>query len=104
METYCGYAGAILEIDLTHQRVCRIPLPETYAMQLLSGKALAAQMMLDHTTGTETALSAENIMVFTASLLTGTTRRVLNGLMWDPFRRRMICLHFPIAAVLSVCV
>ena len=72
METYCGYAGAILEIDLTHQRVCRIPLPETYAMQLLSGKALAAQMMLDHTTGTETALSAENIMVFTASLLTGT--------------------------------
>lgn len=72
METYDGYAGSILEIDLTHQRVSGIPLPAQYRTRLLSGKSLAAQIMLDHMTGGEIGLSEENIMVIASSLLAGT--------------------------------
>ena len=72
MRAYDGYAGSILEIDLTDQRVSQIPLPVQYRVHLLSGKSLAAQIMWDRMTGSETALSEENLMVIASSLLTGT--------------------------------
>ena len=67
-----GYAGSILDIDLTAQSVQYIPTPEEYRAEHLSGKALAARIMLDTLTGAETALSEENIVVITSSLLAGT--------------------------------
>ena len=72
VELYDGYAGSILEIDLTQQRGSRISLPVQYRTRLLSGKSLAAQIMTDRMTGREAALSEENIVVVASSLLTGT--------------------------------
>lgn len=72
METYGGYAGSILVIDLTCQCATVITLPFPYRTRLLSGKSLAAQILLDHTTGRETALSEENLLVIASSLLADT--------------------------------
>lgn len=67
-----GYAGYLLEIDLTTQKVVRTPLPESYRRQCLGGKVLAAQILWDYTTGTENAFSPENLVVIAAAPLTGT--------------------------------
>ena len=67
-----GYAGVILEIDLTTQYAARRPLPEDAAAQLLGGKALAARLLLEQLTGKETALSEENPLVLATAPLTGT--------------------------------
>lgn len=67
-----GYAGYLLEMDLTRQTAVRVPLPERYRHQCLGGKALAAQLLLDYTTGTETPFSSENLVVIAAAALAGT--------------------------------
>lgn len=72
MEVHGGYAGNILEIDLSAQRISRTPLPTQYREQLLGGKALAAQVLFNCMTGRETALSEENPVVIAAAPLTGT--------------------------------
>ena len=51
MGHHSGYAGVILEIDLTTQYAARRPLPEDAAAQLLGGKALAARLLLEQLTG-----------------------------------------------------
>jgi len=66
------YAGFFLEIDLTARRAVRKALPDSYRQKDLGGKALAAQLMWDSTSGTETAFSGENPVIFAAALLTGT--------------------------------
>lgn len=50
MQCFDGYMGSILIIDLTNRCASGIPLPAAYRSQLLSGKALAAQIMLDYMT------------------------------------------------------
>ena len=72
MQCFDGYMGSILIVDLSARHASGIPLPAAYCARLLSGKALAAQILLDHMTGEETALSAENILVIASALLTGT--------------------------------
>jgi len=72
VNAYCGYAGTILEVNLTTRCFSRIPLPAEYRAQLLSGKALAAQILLEHLTDSETALCEKNALVITSALLTGT--------------------------------
>lgn len=72
MGEYGGYAGAILEIDLTTQGVSRIPLPAAYRERLLGGKALAAQLLCRCMTGKETAMSGENPVVIAAAPLAGS--------------------------------
>ena len=67
-----GYAGKILEIDLTTRFISSFPLPDVYRKQLLGGKALAAQLLYTRTTGTESALSEENLLVIATAPLTGS--------------------------------
>lgn len=67
-----GYAGKILEIDLTNQKAAWNPLPDGYRKQNVSGKALAAQLLWDRTKGLEKAFSEENLLVIATSLLTGS--------------------------------
>ena len=67
-----GYAGYLLEIDLTTQKAAWNPLPEAYRQQGLSGKSLAAQLLRDRTEGSERAFSEENLLIIATSLLTGS--------------------------------
>lgn len=67
-----GYAGKILEIDLTNQKAAWNPLPDGYRRQNVSGKALAVQLLRDHTTGAEKAFSEGNPLILATALLTGT--------------------------------
>ena len=62
-----GFAGFVLEVNLTTGRFSRRPL--TYA---LSGKALAARLLWDGTDGREQPFSEESPVVIAAALLTGT--------------------------------
>lgn len=62
-----GFAGFVLEVNLTTRRFVRMPLK-----QALSGKALAARLLLDYTDGSEQPLSEEGPVVVAAALLTGT--------------------------------
>ena len=72
MGTYGGYAGTLLELDLSTRAAVSRPLPDAYRERLLGGKALAAQLLCDCMTGNETAFSEENPVVITAAPLTGT--------------------------------
>ena len=67
-----GYAGYILEMDLTTGTAVRSPLPEAYVQRHYSGKSLAVQLLMEHTDGTEEALSEENSVVAAAAFFTGT--------------------------------
>lgn len=62
-----GFAGFILEVNLTTRGFVRRPLP--YA---LSGKALAARLLWDAADGREQPFSEESPLVVAAALLTGT--------------------------------
>lgn len=72
METCDGYAGSILQIDLTTQSVSRLPLSDSYRENLLGGKSLAVQILYDRMTGREKALSEENPVVLASAPLTGS--------------------------------
>ena len=67
-----GYAGYILEMDLTTGTTVRSPLSEAYVQRHYSGKSLAVQLLMEHTDGTEEALSEENSVVAAAAFFTGT--------------------------------
>ena len=62
-----GFAGFILEVNLTTRGFARRPLP--YA---LSGKALAVRLLWDAADGREQPFSEESPLVVAAALLTGT--------------------------------
>lgn len=72
MEIHGGGPGRVLHIDLTARKFSRIPLPDDGSGPLTGGKALAARLLLDFTSGGETALSEEAPAVIAAGVLTGT--------------------------------
>lgn len=72
MAVYSGYAGHILLVDLSAQAVSSLPIPRDYPRQLLGGKALAAQLMAQYTTGKETAFCESAPIVISAAALTGS--------------------------------
>jgi len=67
-----GYAGKILEIDLTRGEVERTPLDLELAHKYIGGKGLAARWLYDHLPGGCDPFSPENIMIFATGPLTGT--------------------------------
>lgn len=67
-----GYAGYLLDVDLTTAQAVRSPLPERYIRRNLGGKALAAQLLWDRMNGSEIAFSEENLVIVAAAPLTGT--------------------------------
>ncbi len=72
MSAHYGYAGKILKIDLSGKTISEYLWNNTDRRQTLGGKILAAQILSDHLTGTETALSEENWVVIATGPLTGT--------------------------------
>lgn len=67
-----GYAGKILEVDLTQGKVAETPLDINVAVKYLGGKGLAARTLYDHLPRGCDPFSAENLLVFATGPLTGT--------------------------------
>jgi len=67
-----GYAGRILEVDLTDGIVKRIPLDWDFASKYIGGKGFAARILYDHLPQGCDPFDPENLLVFAAGPLTGT--------------------------------
>ena len=67
-----GYAGEILEVDLTEGKVKRIPLDREVASKYIGGKGFAARILYDRLPQECDPFDPDNIMVFAAGPLTGT--------------------------------
>lgn len=72
MSTYGGYAGKVIQIDLTNETFSEYPWSEREQALYLGGKAMAARILCDHLTGHETAFSEENRIVISTGPLTGS--------------------------------
>jgi aldehyde:ferredoxin oxidoreductase len=80
-----AWRGQYLEIDLTTGETRIIPIPIDVLTQTIGGVGLAAQLVYDHLPANIQALDPENVLVFAAGPLGGTTfagsgRLVIAGL------------------------
>lgn len=72
MNTWHGYTGKILDVDLTSAVVSEAELDRSLAADYMGGKGFGAKILYDQLpTGCE-PLSADNILVFATGPLTGT--------------------------------
>ena len=67
-----GYAGKVIQIDLTTEAVTEYPWTDRQRQLYLGGKIMANRILADHLTGTETAFSEENWVILSTGPLTGT--------------------------------
>ena len=67
-----GYAGKVIQIDLTTETVKEYPWTDRQRQLYLGGKIMANRILTDHLTGTETAFSEENWVILSTGPLTGT--------------------------------
>ena len=67
-----GYAGKVIQIDLTTETVKKYPWTDRQRQLYLGGKIMANRILTDHLTGTETAFSEENWVILSTGPLTGT--------------------------------
>lgn len=72
MSEHYGYIGKVLKIDLSSESISEYPWCDQDRRKNLGGKIMAAQILLDHLTGKETAFSEDNWIVITTGPLTGT--------------------------------
>ncbi len=68
-----GYTGKIAWIDLTEEKVTTEPLPEETAKKYIGGKGLGAYLLYRHLRPGTDPYSPENIIIFLAGPLTGST-------------------------------
>jgi aldehyde:ferredoxin oxidoreductase len=73
-----GWAGKILDIDLTTRAVKSYPLDEEMAKQFLGGRGLGARLLWDLVGPGVEPLSPENVLIFTNGPLTATGYQTSN--------------------------
>ncbi|MFZ5573516.1 MAG: aldehyde ferredoxin oxidoreductase family protein [Thermodesulfobacteriota bacterium] len=69
---YKGYAGKMLDVDLTSGRIGEYPLSDVDRERFLGGRFLSTKILWDELTPGVDPLSPENILVVMTSPLTGT--------------------------------
>ena len=72
MKTWHGYAGKILDVDLTSASLSETELDRTFALNYMGGKGFGARILYDQLPPQCDPLSSENIIVFATGPLTGT--------------------------------
>jgi aldehyde:ferredoxin oxidoreductase len=72
MDRLGGYAGRILEIDLTSRRICESPLPLNIAARFIGGPGINAWLAYRNIERGTLAFSAKNVLIFGAGPLVGT--------------------------------
>src|SRR5512143_982822 len=73
-----GWAGQVLDIDLTSGTIKSYPLDEKLAHLFLGGRGLGARLLWDLVGPTVDPLSPENVLIFTNGPLTGTGYQTSN--------------------------
>ena len=73
-----GWAGQVLDIDLTSGTIKTYPLDEKMAHLFLGGRGLGARMLWDEVGPGVDALSPENVLIFTNGPLTATGYQTSN--------------------------
>src|SRR5512139_486970 len=73
-----GWAGQVLDIDLTSGAVKTYPLDERLAHLFLGGRGLGARMLWDEVGPEVDPLSPENFLIFTNGPLTATGYQTSN--------------------------
>ncbi len=66
-----GFAGRILEIDLTSRAVEKSPLPESLVRTYLGGTGFAARFLYDNVPSNADALGPSNVLILAPGLLNG---------------------------------
>ena len=72
MKQWKGYAGAILDVNLSTGAIETYPLDESLAIDYMGGKGFGAKLLYDRLPTGCDPLSPDNIMVFSTGPLTGT--------------------------------
>ena len=75
-----GYAGAILEVDLSRGHTANLPTDE-YADRFIGGRGLAAKLYWDKVSPQTKAFDPENCLIFATGPMAGFTR--LAGSRWQ---------------------
>ncbi|WXG47456.1 MAG: aldehyde ferredoxin oxidoreductase family protein [Candidatus Atabeyarchaeum deiterrae] len=70
--TKYGYAGQILRVDLTKQKITKSPLKESIAKSYIGGRGIGARIIYDEVDPKVGAFDPENRIVFMTGPLTGT--------------------------------
>ncbi|MBP7687933.1 MAG: aldehyde ferredoxin oxidoreductase family protein [Thermoflexales bacterium] len=73
-----GWAGKILDIDLTSGAIKTYPLDEKIAQQFIGGRGLGARLLWDEVGPDVDALSPQNVLIFTNGPLTATGYQTSN--------------------------
>jgi aldehyde:ferredoxin oxidoreductase len=77
-KTMNGWAGQILDIDLTSGAIKTYPLDEKIARLFLGGRGLGARLLWDEVGPGVDPLSTENVLIFTNGPLTATGYQTSN--------------------------
>ncbi len=72
MKSWYGYAGKILDVDLTTESLSEVELDPSLAENYMGGKGFGAKILFDQLPIHCDPLSPENILVFATGPLTGT--------------------------------
>jgi len=89
-KNYYGYAGKILEVNLTDLSFGIKPLPEDLIKNYLGGKGFGAKILYERLSAETEPLSAENLVVIATGPFTGTL---------TPTEKTAICTKSPLTGI-----
>ena len=72
MKDYYGYAGNILEVDLSNHSIKKTPLDETLVRDFIGGVGISTKLLYDRMKPGVDSLSSENVLVIGSGSLGGT--------------------------------
>lgn len=72
MGSYRGYAGCILHIDLSKNKIKKIQLPKAGVRRYIGGTGLAAKILYENLEPRINPLGPKNVLIFATGPLTGT--------------------------------
>ncbi len=72
MKTWHGYAGKVLDVDLSNETIVKSELDETLVAEYMGGKGFGAKILYEQLSPRIDPLSPENILLFATGPLTGT--------------------------------
>ena len=101
MNTWHGYTGKILDVNLTSATVSEAELDRSMAADYMGGKGFGAKILYDQLPPGCDPLSADNILVFATGPLTAPLRLPADALKFARKVRPPVCGWIAIAAVTS---
>ena len=66
-----GYAGTILRVDLTEEKILKQPLPEALVIDYVGGRGFVAKLLYDETAAGIDPFDSRNILMAATGPLTG---------------------------------